>query len=122
MAVTEHDVRHIAALARLGVADSRLPSLVGELDHILEHMAVLVKVDTKTIDPADSVGSVAMPLREDAGPQLPLARARDTFAPAIADGFLLVPRLATHSALGASASAASAGVDEDADDELEVTE
>jgi aspartyl-tRNA(Asn)/glutamyl-tRNA(Gln) amidotransferase subunit C len=118
VAVSEQDVRHIAALARLGVSDARLPSLVGELNHILEHMAVLEKVDTTTIDPADSVGSVAMPLRADTGPQLPLARSRDSFAPAVKDGFLLVPRLATHSALGASAAAAA---EEDAD-ELEVIE
>lgn len=102
MAVTEQDVRHIAALARLGVADERMPSLVGELNHILEHMAVLEKVDTTGLDPAASVGSLAMPLRTDQGPQYPLARARDSFAPAVRDGFLLVPRLATHTALGAS--------------------
>ena len=102
MAVSDQDVRHIAGLARLGVAEDRLASLVGELNHILEHMAVLEKVDTTGIDPAASVGSVAMPLRVDAGPQYPLARSRDAFAPSIRDGFLLVPRLATHTALGAS--------------------
>jgi hypothetical protein len=46
-----------------------------------------------------------MPLREDTGPPLPLARARDRFAPAVRDGFLLVPRLATHTAAGAVADA-----------------
>jgi len=102
VAVTDADVRHIAALARLGVADERLPSLVGELNHILEHMAVLQQVVTANVDAAAAVGSLAMPLREDAGPQLPLARARDSFAPATKDGFLLVPRLATHTALGTS--------------------
>jgi hypothetical protein len=30
------------------------------------------------------------------GPQIPLARARDAFAPKMADGFFLVPRLSTH--------------------------
>jgi aspartyl-tRNA(Asn)/glutamyl-tRNA(Gln) amidotransferase subunit C len=102
VAVSEQDVRHIAGLARLGVADERLPSLVGELNHILEHMAVLEKVDTGKVDATAGVGSVAMPLRKDEGPQLPLARSRDSFAPAVRDGFLLVPRLATHTALGAS--------------------
>ena len=102
MAVTEQDVRHIAALARLGIATERLPSLVGELNGILEHMAVLQKVDTSKVEPAVGIGVVAMPLRKDEGPQLPLARSRDAFAPETRDGFLIVPRLATHAALGTS--------------------
>jgi len=102
VAVTEQDVLHIAALARLGIPAERVGAIVGELNRILEHMAVLEEVDTKAVDPAVSVGAVAMPLRKDDGPQLPLARARDHFSPATRDGFLLVPRLATHTALGAS--------------------
>jgi len=102
MAVTEQDVLHIASLARLGLPAERVPTIVGELNRILEHMAVLQGVDTKTVDPAVSVGVVAMPLRKDEGPPLPLERSRDSFAPAIKDSFFLVPRLATHAALGAS--------------------
>jgi hypothetical protein len=37
-----------------------------------------------------------MALREDAGPPIPLARPLESFAPLMRDGFLLVPRLATH--------------------------
>jgi hypothetical protein len=48
------------------------------------------------------VGAGGTPLREDAGPPLPLARAREDFAPATRDGFLLVPRLATHEDADAS--------------------
>ena len=46
MAVTERDVRHVAALARLGIDPTRLPSLVAELNGILEHMEVLGRVET----------------------------------------------------------------------------
>jgi aspartyl-tRNA(Asn)/glutamyl-tRNA(Gln) amidotransferase subunit C len=100
MAVTFDDVRHIALLARLGVDDARLPSLVGELNAILGHMEVLQKVDVSGV-PADIAdGASAMPLRADAGPQLPLARPREAFAPEMRDGFFLVPRLATHEDLG----------------------
>lgn len=101
MAVTVDDVRHIASLARLSVGDARLTALVGELNAILGHMEVLEKVDVSGV-PADiAEGVSAMPLRPDAGPQLPLARPRDAFAPAMRDGFFLVPRLATHEDLGA---------------------
>ena len=115
MAVTGQDVLHIAALARLGLPAERVEAIVGELNRILEHMAVLQEVDTKSVDPAVSVGAVAMPLRRDDGPQLPLARSRDAFAPAIRDGFFVVPRLATHAALGVTANDSSVDDAMDAD-------
>ena len=49
MAVTLDDVRHIAALARLGLSEDRAASLVAELNTILEHMDVLSKIDTTGI-------------------------------------------------------------------------
>ena len=96
MAVTEHDVRHIASLARLGLDAGRVPALVQELNGILDHMAVLAKVDTSTAHAVEGVGAGGMPLRTDEGPQIPLAHPRESFAPEMRDGFFLVPRLATH--------------------------
>jgi aspartyl-tRNA(Asn)/glutamyl-tRNA(Gln) amidotransferase subunit C len=96
VAVTLDDVRHIAALARLGLSDDRAASLVAELNTILEHMDVLSKVDTQGIEPVDGVGAAGLPLRPDVGPPIPLARERETFAPSMRDGFFLVPRLSTH--------------------------
>ena len=96
MAVTPDDVRHIAALARLGLDDARIPTLVDQLNGILEHMAVLQKVDTKKVQAVSGVGAEGLPQRVDAGPPYPLAREREAFAPQMADGFFLVPRLATH--------------------------
>jgi aspartyl-tRNA(Asn)/glutamyl-tRNA(Gln) amidotransferase subunit C len=95
MAVTLEDVRHIASLARLAVPDERAQTLVAELNTILAHMDVLSSVDTTAVD-AVSTGERAAPLREDTGPQIPLARPREDFAPRMADGFFLVPRLSTH--------------------------
>jgi aspartyl-tRNA(Asn)/glutamyl-tRNA(Gln) amidotransferase subunit C len=96
VAVTDKDVRHIAELARLGMSDARIPSLVAELNRILEHMDVLSKVDTKKAIPAVGVGSGGMVLREDVGLQLPLERPREMFAPSMQDQFFIVPRLSTH--------------------------
>ncbi|MBC8087930.1 MAG: aspartyl/glutamyl-tRNA amidotransferase subunit C, partial [Phycisphaerae bacterium] len=45
MSVSESDVRHIATLARVGVANERVPTLVVELNRILGHMDVLQAVD-----------------------------------------------------------------------------
>lgn len=95
MAVTLDDVRHIATLARVSVADDRARSLVAELNTILAHMDVLSSVDTHDVE-GDADAARGTPLRDDAGPQIPLARPRESFAPRMADGFFLVPRLSTH--------------------------
>ena len=94
MAVTDDDVRHIAALARLGLTDERARALVGELNGILGHMDVLAKVDTERRAGGDRRRRRAgCPLRDDRGPPFPLARSLDAFAPSMRDGFFLVPRL-----------------------------
>lgn len=102
MTVSERDVRHVAALARIGLDATRVPALVRELNGILGHMEVLRKVHASG-DRADGVGAGGMPLRDDGGRQYPLAHAREQFAPEMRAGFYLVPRLATHTALGATA-------------------
>ena len=106
MAVSEQDVRHVADLARLGVPDAQVPRLVAELGGILRHMAVLEEVNTEGVACASGVSSGGMPLRTDLGPSYPLATPLEQFAPAVRDGFLLVPRLATHAAAGAAADEA----------------
>ena len=52
---TIDDVRHIAALARLGLTDDRAASLLGELNTILAHMDVLSQVDTEGVEPMSQV-------------------------------------------------------------------
>ena len=103
MAVTERDVRHVAALARLGLEESRIASLVSELNGILEHMEVLGRVETgETGDGRRGTGESAVdmtPMRSDSG-SLTLAIPRSSFAPEMRDGFFLVPRLETHEGEG----------------------
>jgi len=96
MAVTIDDVRHIARLARLGIEDERAQALVRELNTILTHMDVLSRVDTEGLHEVAGIGAAGLPLRPDVGPQIPLGRPREDFAPKMKDGFFLVPRLATH--------------------------
>ncbi len=101
MAVTKDDVRQMAALARLGLDEDRVQSLVQELNGILVHMDVLQQVDvtTEPLTPPE----LTAPLRPDGVLPVALFRSRETFAPAMRDGFFLVPRLATHGSHGASA-------------------
>lgn len=105
MAIGPDDVRHVAALARLGVPESQLAELVRQLNGILSHMDALTRVKTTGVMGAAGVGDAAMPLRTDIGPPIPLERPLESFAPQARDGFLLVPRLATHESFGDEESA-----------------
>jgi aspartyl-tRNA(Asn)/glutamyl-tRNA(Gln) amidotransferase subunit C len=96
VAVTINDVRHIAALARLGLTEERAAAIVNELNTILGHMDELSKVKTTGVEEALGVGAQGLPVRTDSGPPFPLVRSLDAFAPSVRDGFLLVPRLSTH--------------------------
>ncbi len=96
MSISIDDVRHIAALARLGLTDARAASLVGELSTILGHMDVLSTLDTRGVQPAIGVGARGLPTRWDSGPPIPLERSLDAFAPSLREGLLLVPRLSSH--------------------------
>ena len=111
MSVSHDDVRHIAALARVGVDDRRLPGLATELSGILDHMAVLGRVDTSGVADVSRDGDVHA--RPDSGPPIPLLRPLAAFAPMVRDGFLIVPRLATHGggAPGGDVRGAPAGDD-----------
>jgi aspartyl-tRNA(Asn)/glutamyl-tRNA(Gln) amidotransferase subunit C len=110
-AISRDDVRHIAGLARLGVPDDRLDTLVKELNGILTHMEVLQKVQSAGAAADADAHRTGMSLRADAGPCVPLERPISAFAPAtraldgapmpaVIDGFFLVPRLATHEDAG----------------------
>ena len=99
MSVSEQDVRHIATLARLGMTDERVPQLVDELNRILGHMDVLQAVDLSKLE-SNAVNFVGMPLRPDESVPTKLERAREDFAPAMRDGFFLVPKLDTHGTSG----------------------
>jgi aspartyl-tRNA(Asn)/glutamyl-tRNA(Gln) amidotransferase subunit C len=99
MSVSLDDVRHVAALARVGVTHERAVELVSELNTILRHMDVLSSVDTSGVEIAPAAAE-ATTLRDDAGPAISLARPLETFAPKSRDGFFLVPRLDTHEDAG----------------------
>lgn len=95
MAVTKDDVRHVADLARLGLAEADLERYVAQLNGILAHMEALQRVPPAG-DDADAPATATMRLRPDERGAVPLAAPPASFAPAMRDGFFLVPRLATH--------------------------
>ncbi|HET9453658.1 MAG TPA: Asp-tRNA(Asn)/Glu-tRNA(Gln) amidotransferase subunit GatC [Gemmatimonadaceae bacterium] len=93
--VTIAEVRHVAALARLGLTEERAAELTRDLNTILGHMDVLSRVATKGVAAAAASGA-AMRLAPDKGPSIPLMEPLSAFAPAMKDGLIQVPRLSTH--------------------------
>ena len=100
MPVSLSDVHHIAALARLRLTDTQAAVVSAELTTILAHMDALSSVDAAGVEETIGVGARGTPVRSDTGPPLPLAHALSAFAPSMRDGFLLVPRLASHDTVG----------------------
>ena len=96
MAVSREDVRHVAALARLSMSDERASELAAQLNTILGHMEALAKVDTSKLEPVIGVGAGSAPLADDSGPSIQIQRPLDEIAPAMREGFFVVPRLSTH--------------------------
>lgn len=102
MAVTEADVRKIADLARLSLDGPEVASVTAQLNGILSHVDVLTKVDTSSVEPISGIGAHGRdgaPLRGDAVAPHPMNTTASVLAPESRDGFILVPRLATHEAL-----------------------
>ena len=104
MEVSHGEVRRIASLARLVVEESRIPALADELSGILRHMAVLRQaVDEGTAPPMAGSGGSPVSWRPDVTERFPFALPPEGFAPAMRDGFFLVPRLSTQDASAESA-------------------
>jgi aspartyl-tRNA(Asn)/glutamyl-tRNA(Gln) amidotransferase subunit C len=90
MALTIGEVEAVAALARLELSDDEKRSLRDQLSNILEHIAVLERVDTSAIPPTAQVIPLTNVLRPDeVRPSLPRELALAN-APRQSDGFFEV--------------------------------
>jgi len=104
MAVTEIDIRKIADLARLSLADEEVPIMAAQLNSILAHMDVLTKVNTEEsidgvtsdVELSSDLKDAGAPLRGDAVAPVQMNTTAPLLAPESEDGFILVPRLSTH--------------------------
>ena len=93
MAVGKAMVVHIAALARIRLAEAELEPLANELSQILNWMEQLNELDTTGVPPMASVAAARLPMREDVVTD---GGRRDDIlgnAPLAAQGFFLVPKV-----------------------------
>jgi aspartyl-tRNA(Asn)/glutamyl-tRNA(Gln) amidotransferase subunit C len=93
MTIGASEVRHVARLAELAVAEEDLPLLATQLEAIVEFVAQLAEVPLP-----DGVGTVAVgpeqvTLRDDVVAPIPMVRGPEAMAPAFVEGFFVVPKL-----------------------------
>jgi aspartyl-tRNA(Asn)/glutamyl-tRNA(Gln) amidotransferase subunit C len=63
--LSRSDVEHVAHLARLGLTDSELRALEGQLNHILDQYTILARLDTDDIPPTAQTIELENILRDD---------------------------------------------------------
>jgi len=93
MSVTHDEVRKIARLAELDVAEEALPALAEQMSRILEYVAQINAVPASEGVKPFIPGPDAVRFRPDEAKPSGLAFGPAEFAPAFKDGFFLVPKL-----------------------------
>lgn len=93
MALDRAAVAHIAALARIRLAEAELEPLAAELSQILDWVAQLNEVDTSMVAPMASVAASGLPMREDRVTDGECREAVLGNAPRQARGFFAVPKV-----------------------------
>ena len=93
MSVDADTVRRIAHLARIGVKDSEISHLQGELNAMLKFVEQLEEVNVEGVEPMTSVTPMEMKKRPDVVNDGGIADEVVANAPAAEDHFFLVPKV-----------------------------
>ncbi|MBP1757031.1 MAG: Aspartyl-tRNA(Asn) amidotransferase subunit - Glutamyl-tRNA(Gln) amidotransferase subunit [Firmicutes bacterium] len=65
MKITEETISYVAALAKLRVSEDEKEQVAKDLDHILEYIETMNKLDTEGVEPMSHVLPVKNVFRED---------------------------------------------------------
>lgn len=65
MSITPEDVKHIAALARLGLTDEEIKQAAKNLSNILDHFSQIQAIDTTNVPTYDNATGLTNVTRED---------------------------------------------------------
>jgi aspartyl-tRNA(Asn)/glutamyl-tRNA(Gln) amidotransferase subunit C len=81
VAISEDQVRRVAALARLRLSDEEARNLARDLGRILDYVDKLAQLDTSSVEPTSHVVAVDAPFRTDeAAPRDPQTAAEEAMA------------------------------------------
>lgn len=90
--LTADEVRHVAALARLGLEEDEVERLRGELAGILTHVATISALPIADVPPTAHSLEAGIPLRaDDARPGIPREEALRSAPDPAPDGFRVPP-------------------------------
>ena len=93
MKITRDEVLHVAALARLNIAERDVDKFARDLGDILEHVESLGKVDTTDVVPTAHAVDVQNAFREDVEAGHLDNKAALVNAPEAEDGSFVVPKV-----------------------------
>lgn len=93
MSLTPDDVKAIARLARLAIADEDIPAYAKNLSSILDFVAQLDRVDTATVQPMAHPLDMSQRLREDAVTEQVDRDRYQQNAPRVEAGLYMVPKV-----------------------------
>jgi aspartyl-tRNA(Asn)/glutamyl-tRNA(Gln) amidotransferase subunit C len=93
MSISREEVRHIALLARLRFSDEEESQLTEQLGHILQHMAVLERLDTLGVPPLAHALDAVNVVRDDRVTNEPNSQVLLANAPASDASFFVVPKI-----------------------------
>ncbi len=92
MSISREDVLRVARLAELDLPEAEVERLAAQLAEIVDYVGRLDPVGADGT--ALPVGPAQATLRPDLVAPIPLDHGLESFAPALVDGFFVVPRLA----------------------------
>ena len=91
--ISADDVRKVAQLARLELADSTIATYTGQLERILDYVAHLEQVDTEGVPPTTRAVEVVNVTRADSVTPTPVRDELLDLAPEREGDFLRVPKI-----------------------------
>ena len=92
MSVTKDDVRKIARLTRIAVAEEKLEDLAQDLTGIMGWIEQLNEVDVEGVEPMTSVVAAKLPMRKDVVTDGNIQDQVLANAPKSDEGFFVVPK------------------------------
>ncbi len=93
MSISPTAIQHVARLARLRLEESEATAFASQLTGILEHFAAMSALDTTDIEPLAHPIETLGRLRDDVVTELVDREAFQACAPAVDDGYYLVPKV-----------------------------
>jgi aspartyl-tRNA(Asn)/glutamyl-tRNA(Gln) amidotransferase subunit C len=93
MPISDHEVRSVAALARLAIDDDTIPRYAAELSAILDFVGQMNAADTRNVPPLAHPLELDARLRADCVSEGDQRERLLALAPATANGLFVVPKV-----------------------------